>query len=43
MPESTFPSNALERVAHFSSGFEEAADAFVQTARNYLNDTAPEI
>lgn len=40
---STFPSNALERVVHVSRGFEEAADAFVQTARGYLNDTAPEI
>jgi hypothetical protein len=40
---STFPSNALERVAHVSRDFEEAADAFVQTARNYLNDTAPQI
>ncbi|MFB8247301.1 hypothetical protein ACFC5X_19940 [Streptomyces sp. NPDC055952] len=40
---STFPCNALERVAHVSRDFEEAADAFVQTARNYLSDTAPEI
>jgi hypothetical protein len=40
---STFPSNAIERVAHLSRGFGEAADAFVQIARNYLNDTVPDI
>ncbi|MDG9710626.1 hypothetical protein [Streptomyces sp. DH10] len=40
---STFPSNALESVMHVSLDFEQAADALVQTARNYLNDTAPEI
>ncbi|WP_415940371.1 hypothetical protein [Streptomyces sp. 039-1] len=40
---STFPSNALERVAHVSRSFEDAADAFIQTARNYLNDTSAEI
>lgn len=35
--------NALERARKVTGGFEEAAAAFVQVARNYLNDTRPEI
>lgn len=40
---SAFPHNALERVMHVSREFEEAAARFVQVARDYLNDTHPEI
>ncbi|MFJ1733306.1 hypothetical protein [Streptomyces sp. NPDC088254] len=40
---SLFPQNALERVLHVTSEFEETAARFVQVARIYLNDTQPEI